>query len=117
MSETNGIPQVNGFHKPDLQSQDLGESGSLHTEGTNGIPAAESHENSEYVKHITIPMNETTAWTPSKKLRVVTIGAGYSGMMLAQKLQHKYAEEMDQIVEHVVYEARDSVGGTWGVNT
>jgi hypothetical protein len=91
--------------------------GSFQAERANGIPPAESHENSEYVKRITIPLNETYAFTPRKKLRVVTIGAGYSGMILAQKLQHKYAEEVEQIVEHVIYEARDSVGVTWAVNT
>ena len=113
------VLQINGFHNPsELRAEDFEESGvGLGAAGMNGIPPAASHENREYVRRITIPMKETPAWRPSKKLRVVTIGAGYSGMMLAQKLQHKYADQMDQIVEHVIYEARDSVGGTWGVNT
>ena len=118
MPETNGPPQVNGFHKPsNLRAEDREESCGKEAAGMNGIPPVALHENGEYVKRITIPMKETPAWRPSKKLRVVTVGAGYSGMILAQKLQHKYAGEMDQIVEHVIYEARDSVGGTWGVNT
>jgi hypothetical protein len=111
-----GNPQVNGFHRPGPQ-EDGKENGSLQTAGADGTLPAEAHEDSEYVKRITIPLNEANAFTPGKKLRMVTIGAGYSGMTLAQKFQHKYAEEMDQIVEHVIYEARDSVGGTWGVNT
>jgi hypothetical protein len=115
MPQTNGTPQVNGFHnKPGPQDEDLEQSGSFQIEG---IPPAQARQNSEYVKHITIPLNEANAFTPRKKLRVVTIGAGYSGMTLAQKLQHKYAEEMDQMVEHVIYEARDTVGGTWDANT
>jgi hypothetical protein len=60
----------------------------------------------EYAKRIAIPLNKTYAFMPHKELCVVAIRARYSGMILAQKLQHKYAEEMDQIVEHVIYEAR-----------
>lgn len=85
--------------------------------GTDGIPPAEARENSEHVKRITVTLNEANAFTPRKKLRVVTIGAGYSGMTLAPKVQPKYAEEMDQIIEHVIYGARDRVGRTWGVST
>jgi hypothetical protein len=91
--------------------------GSFQAKRANGILPPEPHENREYVQRITIPLKKIYAFTPCKKLRVVAIGAGYSGMILAQKLQHKYAEEMDQIVEHVIYEAKDSVGGTRAVNT
>ncbi|KXS95126.1 hypothetical protein AC578_2889 [Pseudocercospora eumusae] len=66
---------------------------------------------------ITIPLNDTPAWTPTRKLRVAIIGAGYSGMVMAQKLQHKYADEMSKLLDFVIYEARDSVGGTWRANT
>ncbi|KAF2771638.1 FAD/NAD(P)-binding domain-containing protein [Teratosphaeria nubilosa] len=38
-------------------------------------------------------------------------------MMMAQKLQHKYAEEMGSLLDFVVYEARTTVGGTWDANT
>lgn len=115
MAYIRGTRQVNCVYKPG--PQDLKESGNLQMAGANGILPTNAHEDNEYVKRITIPLNEANAFTPRKKLRVVTIGVGYSGMTLAQKLQHKNAEEMDQIVEHVIYEARDSVGGTWGVNT
>jgi hypothetical protein len=110
-------PQVDGIQSPEPQDVGQVEGGSVQTKRANGIPPAESHENSGYVKRITIPLNKTYAFTFRKRLRIVAIGPGYSGMMLAQKLQHKYAEEMDQIVEHIIYEARDSVGGTWAVNT
>lgn len=116
MSEPNGTPQVNGFHKP-IDATDLENNGSLKADGVSDIPPADLHNNPEYIKSITIPLNETTAFTPRKKLRVVTIGAGYSGMTLAQKLQHKYAEELNTIVDHVIYEARDTLGGTWDANT
>jgi hypothetical protein len=61
----------------------------------------------EYAKRIAIPLNKTCAFIPGKKLRTVATGARYSRMILAQKLQPKYLEEMDEIVEHVIYEARD----------
>ncbi len=63
---------------------------------------------------ITIPMHNVPAFTPSKRLRVVTIGAGYSGMMLAHKLQYTYAKEFATLVEHTIFESKSEVGGTWG---
>lgn len=87
------------------------------TDGHTGIPPAEAHGNPDYIKRITIPLNDQPAWTPNKKLRIVTIGAGYSGMMMAQKMQHKYADEMSRLAETVIYEARSTVGGTWDANT
>ncbi len=109
--------QVNGSHEPNHTDNDLEGSGSGQSNGVSDIPPAELHDNPEYIKRITIPLNETTAFSPRKKLRVITIGAGYSGMTLAQKLQHKYGQEMNKIVEHVIYEASDNPGGTWGANT
>lgn len=117
---TNGVVHQNGLHKSAPSNQEMEEEQSGNSNGTNGtsdIPPAELHSDPEYIRSITVPLNDTTAWTPRKKLRVITIGAGYSGMTLAQKLQHKYGEEMDKIVEHVIYEARDTVGGTWDANT
>jgi hypothetical protein len=117
MSQINGIPQINGYHKNGSTDQEMEEDASVQANGTDDIPPAELHDNSEYIKNITIPLNDTTAWKPGRKLRVVTIGAGYSGMIFAQKLQHKYPQEMGEILEHVIYEARHDVGGTWDANT
>jgi hypothetical protein len=103
-------PQVDGIQSPEPQDVDQVEGGSVQAKRANGIPPAESYEISGYVKRITIPLNKTYAFTLRKRLRVVAIGAGYSGVILAQKL-------MDQIVEHIIYKARDSVGGTWAANT
>lgn len=63
-----------------------------------------------------IPLKDESAYTPTKKLRVVTIGAGYSGLTLAHKLQHQHPE-MQDLVDHTIYEARHGIGGTWLVNT
>lgn len=56
------------------------------------------------------------AWTPLKKLKVVTVGAGFSGLIFAHKLQHQYPD-VGAMVDHTIYEARHDVGGTWLVNT
>ncbi|OAL31040.1 hypothetical protein AYO20_08461 [Fonsecaea nubica] len=66
---------------------------------------------------ITIPMHNVPAFTPSKKLRVVTIGAGYSGMIFAHKLQYTYAKEFDTLVEHTIFESKSNAGGTWIANS
>lgn len=110
------MTRMNG-HRDQPTDKQMEEDITTQSNGNHDIPPAELHENPEYIKKITIPLNDTSAWKPRRKLRVVTIGAGYSGMILAQKLQHKYPKDMDEILEHVIYEARDDVGGTWSANT
>ena len=61
-----------------------------------------------------IPLYRKPMRTPTRKLRVVTIGAGLSAMSLAHKFQHEH--QLGDILEHTIYEAQDSVGGTWYVN-
>lgn len=56
------------------------------------------------------------AYTPRRKLKVVTVGAGFSGLLFAHKLQHQYPE-MQNMVEHKILESRNELGGTWLVNT
>ncbi|CAI4212651.1 unnamed protein product [Parascedosporium putredinis] len=51
----------------------------------------------------------------SRKIKVVTIGAGFSGLLVAHKFQHRFPEMRD-IVEHTIFEARADVGGTWLAN-
>lgn len=60
-------------------------------------------------------LREEPAYTPRKKLRIITIGAGFSGLMLAHKLQHQYPE-MQELVCHTILEARADIGGTWLAN-
>ncbi len=64
-----------------------------------------------------IPLYNVPAFTPTKKLRVITVGAGFSGLIFAHKVQHEYVKEMSELVEHVIYETKDVVGGTWFNNT
>ena len=66
---------------------------------------------------IKIPMHDVPAFTPRKKLRVVTIGAGYSGMIFAHKLQYTYEREFSTLVEHTIFESKSDAGGTWIANS
>ena len=61
------------------------------------------------------PLNDNYAFTP-RKLKVVTIGAGFSGLMIAHKFQHRFPE-MQEYVQHRIYERNDNLGGTWLKNT
>lgn len=61
-----------------------------------------------------IPLRDTPAFT-ARKLRVITVGAGFSAMIFAHKLRYRHPE-IAEIVDHTIYEARDETGGTWLVN-
>ena len=58
-----------------------------------------------------ISLNTEYAYTP-RKLRVITIGAGFSGLLIAHKFEHRFPELKD-LVDHTILEARSDVGGTW----
>jgi len=80
----------------------------------NGIKATHANGTSSSSKYA-IPLNQQLAFTP-RKIRVITIGAGYSALVIAHNFQHKNPE-MQDIVEHKIFEGRSEVGGTWLVNT
>lgn len=44
----------------------------------------------------------------NRKIRVLTIGAGVSGILMAYQIQKSL-----QNVEHVIYEKNHDIGGTW----
>lgn len=50
-----------------------------------------------------------------RKLRIVCVGAGYSGLTLAHKIQHEL--KLEEVIELQIYEKNDDVGGTWYENT
>lgn len=107
IQDTTGTPGADGSKpdEPNAVYQQRVMNGN-HVNGTNDPYAA-----------VKIPMNDVPAFTPSKKLRVVTIGAGYSGMILAHKLQYKYEKEFADLVEHTIFESKDDAGGTWIANS
>ncbi|KAK5709231.1 hypothetical protein LTR17_019956 [Elasticomyces elasticus] len=93
---------------------------------TNGLANGYEHEEDNSASSVgngtreqtdpyTIPPNDQLTFTP-RKLRVITGGAGFSGLMLAHKFQHRFSE-MQSIIQHKIFEARHDMGGTWLVNT
>lgn len=66
-------------------------------------------------KNIDIPLLEQPAYTPHR-LRVVVIGAGFSGLIFAYKYQHEFPD-LQEFIDLTIFEALDGVGGTWRVNT
>lgn len=103
-----GKPNSNGTFKPPQQSW---KTPKATTNGlyTTRLPSAKTSETAE------TPLRNATAWTPRKKLKIITIGAGFSGFIFAHKLQHEHPECQDLVV-NTIYEARDDIGGTWLVN-
>ena len=98
VQHTNGV--LNGFNYDDFQ----------------GPPNAAAHEGkTNHLKDVETSLNDLPAYS-KKRMRVVTIGAGYSGLTLAHKFQHQHPE-LRSIVDHTIYEARAELGGTWLVNT
>ncbi|CAG8086286.1 unnamed protein product, partial [Penicillium nalgiovense] len=61
-----------------------------------------------------IPCAEQPVYT-RRKLRIVCIGAGYSGLTLAHKIDHEL--KLGDFVELKIYEKNPEVGGTWFENT
>lgn len=61
-----------------------------------------------------VPLIETPALT-RRKLRVVCVGAGYSGLTLAHKIQHEY--KLEDVLDLQIYDKNADVGGTWFENT
>ena len=72
--------------------------------------------NGHTIGHATDPftLSKEYAYTP-RKIKVFTIGAGFSGLLMAHKFQHRFPE-MDDIVDHTIFEARNDIGGTWLAN-
>ena len=55
-----------------------------------------------------IPSVLTPQDPSTRKVKILTVGAGYSGILAAYQIQ-KYCEN----VEHVIYEKNSDIGGTW----
>lgn len=110
--EIPAIPRahVNGNVEETIRNIKAAYTNGVHTNGTNGV-----HTNGVHKSKYAIPLSQQLAFTP-RKLRIITIGAGYSGLIIAQKFQHRYPE-MQEMIDHTIFEGRSEVGGTWLVNT
>jgi hypothetical protein len=76
----------------------------------SAVSSVASPDRGDSEKHW-IPLANHVLWEAQKKVKVITIGCGFSGLTLAHKIQHKY--KLDDRVEHVIYEKNSDVGGTW----
>jgi NAD(P)-binding Rossmann-like domain len=63
-----------------------------------------------------VPLRTLPAYVPRKKLRIITIGAGFSGLTLAHKLRYQHPE-MEDLATHTIFEAHPDIGGTWLMNS
>lgn len=61
------------------------------------------------------PLLEQPAFTPTRKMRVVCVGAGFSGLLVAHKVQHEL--KLENEVDLCIYEKNPDIGGTWFENT
>lgn len=81
---------------------------------TNGV-SGDMHDGYDESSHDwDIPLRNIPAFS-ARKLKVITIGAGFSAMIFAHKLRYT-RPEIAEFVDHTIYEARSEVGGTWLVN-
>ncbi|KAF2725703.1 FAD/NAD(P)-binding domain-containing protein [Polychaeton citri CBS 116435] len=78
---------------PDLNSLAVGGKLDYSTPGTSGYD---------------VPQDITYNDPDNRKLRILTIGAGVSGILMAYRIQKECFN-----VEHVIYEKNSDVGGTW----
>jgi NAD(P)-binding Rossmann-like domain len=60
-----------------------------------------------------VPLAEQALFTP-RKIRLVCVGAGFSGLMLAYKIKH--ALKIEDFVDLCIYDKNADVGGTWFEN-
>ncbi|KAF2136375.1 uncharacterized protein K452DRAFT_259191, partial [Aplosporella prunicola CBS 121167] len=69
-----------------------------------------------------IPLESRPNWVPlleqpmhtRRPLKVICVGAGYSGLTLAHKIKHEY--KLADMVDLTIYEKNTDVGGTWFEN-
>lgn len=108
-SETNGVTISAIKSTPNGSSNGCGVR-------SDAVPEPTAHAGGfQSLKDASTVLKPLPAYTP-RKLRVVTIGAGYSGLTLAHKFQHQHPDLADMI-DHTIYEVRPELGGTWLVNT
>ncbi|GAB1726616.1 hypothetical protein NU195Hw_g8309t1 [Hortaea werneckii] len=60
-----------------------------------------------------VPVKEEPLYS-KRPLKIICIGAGFSGLTLAYKIKHEH--KLDNIFDLVVYEKNAEVGGTWYEN-
>jgi hypothetical protein len=82
------------------------------TNGTNGYH--HTNGSTDNSTEDAFKIGSQYAYTP-RRMKVITIGAGFSGLLMAHKFQHRFPDARD-FVDHQIFEARSDVGGTWLAN-
>jgi cation diffusion facilitator CzcD-associated flavoprotein CzcO len=75
--------------------------------GSNSDPVASTYARG---RQNGIPLNKQPLLEP-RRIKVVCVGAGYSGLILAYKVKHQM--KLDSFIDLKIYEKNDDVGGTW----
>lgn len=57
-----------------------------------------------------VPVKEEPLYS-KRPLKIICIGAGFSGLTLAYKIKHEH--KLENILDLVIYEKNPEVGGTW----
>ncbi|KAJ5742512.1 uncharacterized protein N7511_011531 [Penicillium nucicola] len=78
------------------------------TVSTHSLPVAETEIPANWVSILEQPLFK------ARKLRLVCIGAGFSGLILAHKIKHEW--KMDDVIDLQIYEKNPDLGGTWYEN-
>lgn len=115
----NGQLNQNGVSNKDPISPSIEEGDAFGVTDVDGntIPPSSIHTRSSYMEKITVPLNNVPAFTPTKKLKVAIVGAGYSGPIMAHKLMYQHVNKTQNILDFTIFEAKDVPGGTWVDNT
>jgi len=57
-----------------------------------------------------VPAGDTPLFSP-RKLKVVCVGAGFAGLMIAYRWKHEF--NMSEYLDLTIYEKNADIGGTW----
>jgi cation diffusion facilitator CzcD-associated flavoprotein CzcO len=60
------------------------------------------------------PLLKQPAFTPTRKMRIVCIGAGFGSLMIAHKVQHDL--KLEDEIDLCIYDRNADIGGTWFEN-
>jgi cation diffusion facilitator CzcD-associated flavoprotein CzcO len=76
----------------------------------NSLPAGEQIDYSQFGSSTGYKIRQDATWMDpqNRRLRVLSIGAGVSGILMAYQIQ-KFCDN----IEHVIYEKNEDIAGTW----
>ena len=114
MATNNGIPSPS---VPDLMAEDPTLDMNGPADEANGPEPDPPLRYGEPLSRKWIPKYKRMMRTPTRKLRIVAIGTGFSAMNLAYSIYHSHKHRLGDFCELCIYETRDDIGGTWLVNT